>query len=744
VVIYDLKNLSAYDFELLVKDLFEAELRLSLENFTSGRDSGIDIRYSRNKKNKIIIQCKHYVGSRLSDLYSAVTAEVNKVVKLAPERYILVTSLGLTPEAKERITTSLSPFVISSQDIIGFEGLNSLIAKHRQVELKHYKLWMTSSEVLKYILHGAIYNRSRVDQNAMLRKSQVYVQSKSYGVALKILGKNHYCIISGAPGIGKTTLAEVLALKYQTRGYSLISVSTKIEDAYSVLDEDSKQLFFFDDFLGSTFLEDRLEDSSIIRFIEFIARSRNKRFILTTREYILKQAIEESEGYARAQLKKCVVKQEDYSKTTKAHILYNHLYFSGLGEAYTRAIVESRSYMKIIGHKTFSPRIVEWMTNELNVRNIPADKYVERFVDALDNPTVIWKIAFERHLSPTARSIVLLLGLVPDSVEISDLGLLLRTWKNQSGIDLVEWNLSFKSALRELDGTFIRIEGKEANVIRFHNPSILDFVTSFLQVNPEILESYICIEQKYWDQFARVEKQFRDSKDPKAKNVILQFANLLVRNVYLPTLELEASYMAVSSKKSKPTFTRLNYILELIEAFPEDSLPVRQDVLRLAIQEAKSPFVPNHDVYFVFSKLVKEFDYKCLLETRSILEDRIKVSQSYVELAELSDIVERISLDSSPAEILAFERFSVLEDQYELEESLYDLRKTEEAIAGIVERNDISECAILDEVRMRISELEERESESEPEDGEYSDFLSEQRQKEKRESSEIERMFDTL
>jgi hypothetical protein len=38
--------LSPLDFELLSKDLLEAELGIQFENFSEGRDKGIDLRYA--------------------------------------------------------------------------------------------------------------------------------------------------------------------------------------------------------------------------------------------------------------------------------------------------------------------------------------------------------------------------------------------------------------------------------------------------------------------------------------------------------------------------------------------------------------------------------------------------------------------------------------------------------------------------------------------------------------------------
>ena len=39
-------TLSPLDFELFSKDILEAELGIQLENFSEGRDKGIDLRYA--------------------------------------------------------------------------------------------------------------------------------------------------------------------------------------------------------------------------------------------------------------------------------------------------------------------------------------------------------------------------------------------------------------------------------------------------------------------------------------------------------------------------------------------------------------------------------------------------------------------------------------------------------------------------------------------------------------------------
>jgi hypothetical protein len=133
--------LSPFDFELLSKDLLEAELGVRLENFSEGRDQGIDLRYApcagshartmldaRHEPPELIIQCKRY--SKYSDLKSALkNVELPKITRLNPSRYIVTTSVSLSPQQTDEIKDILSPFVLSTDDIYGRDRLNSLLCK---------------------------------------------------------------------------------------------------------------------------------------------------------------------------------------------------------------------------------------------------------------------------------------------------------------------------------------------------------------------------------------------------------------------------------------------------------------------------------------------------------------------------------------------------------------------------------------------------------------------------------------
>src|SRR5207253_9679187 len=131
---YDFKVLSPIDFELLTRDLLQKEFRIRLETFKPGADQGIDLRYAQNKRQHLVVQCKHYAGSTFAALMRDLRREARKVYRLRPKRYVLSTSLGLSPKNKRHIIELFYPYLCSTADIFGRDDLNNLLARHKDIE----------------------------------------------------------------------------------------------------------------------------------------------------------------------------------------------------------------------------------------------------------------------------------------------------------------------------------------------------------------------------------------------------------------------------------------------------------------------------------------------------------------------------------------------------------------------------------------------------------------------------------
>lgn len=482
---YTFHSLSDADFEDLACDLLGAELGVTFQPFAKGRDAGIDLLHGARIHSSTLVQCKHYCRSKYANLKSKLTAEeLPKLAKLKPSRFILSTSLSLTPLNKEELLALLAPHCKGVNDIYGVDDFNALLRKHPAVETIHYKLWLTSVPVLQRVLrHGAgVWNAMTKEDTE--RKMSLYVQTGAYGAAMDILAKHNYCILSGIPGIGKTTLAQVLVTRLMEDGYELIAVRDDVQEAFDALDLTKKQVVYYDDFLGQSSISERLgknEDRGIARLLAESRRVKQLKVIFTTREYILEDAKRVYEPLNRADLDvaKCIVTVEDYTRGHRARILYNHVYFSGLSHGYAAALLRERGYRRIIDHKGYSPRIVEWMTLGAGSSAVPPEGYVDRFVQVLDDPSHLWQHAFDSQIGVDARAILLSLGSIEGWLGLDELRAM---WARLRGIESteassIESKKAFHDAMKQLEGSFTRSRRAQSETaVEFHNPSIKDYV----------------------------------------------------------------------------------------------------------------------------------------------------------------------------------------------------------------------------------------------------------------------------
>ena len=92
---YDFHQLSPYDLEILARDLLQAHWGVTIESFKTGKDGGIDLRYAAGS-GKLIVQVKHLLRTGLAGLLRELVKEAEKVDRLQPSRYVLVTSVSLS------------------------------------------------------------------------------------------------------------------------------------------------------------------------------------------------------------------------------------------------------------------------------------------------------------------------------------------------------------------------------------------------------------------------------------------------------------------------------------------------------------------------------------------------------------------------------------------------------------------------------------------------------------------------
>jgi len=566
---YDFLNLSPPEFEDLTKDILQKHLDITLESFASGRDNGIDLRYSLSPKDNLIIQCKRYKD--YSSLLSNLKKEVCKVQELSPTRYIISTSVGLTPSQKDVIFALFSPCIRNTSDIFGRNDLNGLLTS--EIEKRHFKLWLSSTNILDKILHSKIHNLSNFEEEIIKDTISVYVDNESYYNANRIIKDKKYVIISGIPGIGKTTLARILVYHYLANGFEeFVFLSDSINDAFTIYKEGVKQIFLFDDFLGTNFLENKLstnEEQRIVKFIEKVSNSKDKILILTTREYILAQAKQKYDTFNNPSLEfaKCIIDLSQYTNIVKAKILYNHLFFSNLSEGHILNLLKDEVYKTIIQHPNYNPRIIQTITNDDIWKTIEPSDFATKFVEFIRNPKSVWKHVFENQISKLSQCVLANLMTSGTPILLDELKLITQNFAKDHAIKygITYSEIEFKKSIRELENTFIKIGKDTINqlTVEYQNPSVQDFLVYYFVEFADYLKDIIH-SAKYFNQLFRIFSLEESSSLFLVYNKILLGTEL--KKMVIKKLIYEFDFLnSTTLKGSNYSIWRKEYISDIIK-----------------------------------------------------------------------------------------------------------------------------------------------------------------------------------
>lgn len=495
---YDFRTLNEREFESFVNQAVGASRGVVVEQFKPGKDGGIDGRF-KVQDGWAIIQAKHWYKTGLDKLLrhlQKVERPKLDAMKPAPKRYVLATSLDLSPANKTAICKIFKPFLLGPEDVLGRDDLNGILAAHPDVEKANFKLWIASTAVLEEVLHRAVLGRSGHEMAQTVTAAKLYVRTAAHSSAKTKLHKNKAVIISGAPGIGKTTLARQLWLELAADGFEPVWIEESLTDAEDVYVLERKQVFLLDDFLGRNYLSllQGKTDSRILSFIRRVQSDKGKRLILTSRTVILNRALVISEPFKAENLRvhELEIVISKISRLDRATILYNHIWFGDLDSARRGELFRDKRYRKVIDHQNFNPRLVAYVTDLVKVGQFEPGAYWQEVESLLARPKDVWAHLFDRQLDDHCRQLVRL--VVVNGKDVAESELQAAFMRLNCAADQADLGARFEQACATTLGAIItRVHDLRSSrsSYRAFDPSVADFVLGRMLGTPSVMAEYL-------------------------------------------------------------------------------------------------------------------------------------------------------------------------------------------------------------------------------------------------------------
>ncbi|WP_214630354.1 restriction endonuclease [Paenibacillus agaridevorans] len=695
---FNFQNLNDYEFEMLSKDIISRILGVDLRTYTKGRDGGIDIRGFIG--NEFVVQAKHYPKSTFPNLRTAMNKELKKLTKINPKKYLLITSFDLTPDNEDEIFGMFNRYMESKEQIYDSTRINEFLESENNIDIvkKNYKLWLTSSNILNIISNNSVIIDSDSFTFEIEKKINLFVPTKQYCQAIDLLEKNNCILLDGLPGVGKTTISQMLVAHCVKEGFRLKYVSNnsiqQIKD--SLYNDNDKEIIIINDFLGQHYISYKQEllnelKSLIIYFLK--NNLSTKKLILNSRVTILNEVMNRNNDFNQFInddiVRKIRVNISELTLKEKAEILYSHVYYNKIPNEIYKDLVVLNRYLNIIDHPNFNPRIIEYVTRKSFWKGINPEAFYTSVIAKLDNPKDVWRDEFD-NLSKYDRILMnTLYSLTNDNVDIN----ILRAAFNRRILNSGDYDSTinvFIECLERLSDSLLNNyrSNDEKVFIGVINPSVNDFMYHQLKENSneiiKIINNYDYIEQlvkmlEVNENTSRkeIENEITDGKikNLKAFSAPVNYHLLhLISKLNIKNKGIESHiYNALFNrdtfkndlKKNSEMFLSFLCNAELVEYYELytffNDLEIMNYVYEMTDYNFMKKFIPIHELYLKELRM----RHSERLETKSHVFDNIRYHIKWAVELEIIDQIRNDIIETVRKRIK-----SDLDDYYEEEERI--------------------------------------------------------------------------
>lgn len=633
---YDFHELlSAEEFEKFAASILKIRDKQKVKTNQVTKDGGIDLYFLEEH---VIGQVKRY-KNKASKVISSLKSEVERVKKLKPNRYIVVTSAVISKEKRETLLSMFGGY-LQKEDIIDKDDLNELLVEpeYHKLEIEYLKLLVPNSFVLSHYLdtieNNKIYTQTEIELDKMKEDKKIFSVTEVFFESLDKLLREKTILITGEPGIGKSTLGRMLAAYFINSDPDTQFISIHhLEELYQIFQKDKKQVYFFDDFWGDTkynFQITEKEKEEIINFTKYIQKLGNKWFIMTTREYILKDGIQlNTKLKDQYQFYQFTVSIDEISKTSKFNILFNHINNTKLSWSHLNILF--RHWETIINNNNYNPRYIEkFLSKYEDYKDLDNLDFLYNFIDYLDNPFAFWKDTLNKQ-PIEVRLLLMIIALNDNDLDTKSLHKKYNNMLNKKKIENSELN-DFKDLIKRMDNEFT-ITGliEDKVIIKFKNPSYKDFMYDYLENNMAFYIPYIYNENLSMDELIHlwgiVNKDFELFKDLKETKEL----DSIIYN-QIKKQDIDTKYYSMIELAEVTEFNSSSKIKDYLVSFMKESLETIEDIY----------YCGNNYFHLVFALLKKvstKYDFSeyiySLLSFLIFEQQQIYYVERLVEIKEL-------------------------------------------------------------------------------------------------------------
>ena len=352
---FNYATLDSFEFETLARDVVEKFSGVKLSCFTAGRDGGIDAAdyyYHKGLPCRVVVQAKRWTGrvdkNRWLKTAEALVAQLKHDGNVPTKSLYIVTSQGLSRDVQRAVIDCAETQGICSCIMLDSIRLDELLSlpEYLPILRKHFKLWVAGTNVLQMMRDRSVDIDTDVFLQEIEEHRDLYIQTSIFDEAIDLLRRNPVLLITGNPGTGKTILTQMIALHLSVADYEnhySSCNSLNLLKNVSSADDDSKELFVLDDFLGQRNLDAEMDQiRELVTFLRYISRSKRRRVVLNSRISIFNEAKFRDDSFSQfiKCISSCIVTIDTSTMTLvdKGRIFISNLMFEKVPVEYVSSL----------------------------------------------------------------------------------------------------------------------------------------------------------------------------------------------------------------------------------------------------------------------------------------------------------------------------------------------------------------------------------------------------------------------